>query len=83
MHSFKKTSYVLHLPGYSILGRNCVSPFDQKIVGICQCIYSTFKSDHETTAVWIGFLKNKLAKARKMRKPPGTFGLKKFGPGKI
>ena len=27
--------------------------------------------------------KNKLAKARKMRKPPGTFGLKKFGPGKI
>ena len=26
---------------------------------------------------------NKLAKARKMRKPPGTLGLKKFGPGKI
>ena len=25
---------------------------------------------------------NKLAKARKMRKPPGTLGLKKFGPGK-
>ena len=23
---------------------------------------------------------NKLAKARKMRKPPGTLGLKKFGP---
>ena len=27
--------------------------------------------------------KNKLAKARKMRKPPGTLGLKKFEPGKI
>ena len=27
--------------------------------------------------------KNKLAKARKMRKPPSTLGLKKFGPGKI
>ena len=26
---------------------------------------------------------NKLAKARKMRKPPGTLGLKKFGPGKL
>ena len=26
---------------------------------------------------------NKLAKAWKMRKPPGTLGLKKFGPGKI
>ena len=26
---------------------------------------------------------NKLAKARKMRKPPGTLGLKKFGPGKF
>ena len=26
---------------------------------------------------------NKLAKARKMRKLPGTLGLKKFGPGKI
>ena len=26
---------------------------------------------------------NKLAKARKMRKPPGTLGLKKFGPEKI
>ena len=26
---------------------------------------------------------NKLAKARKMRKPPGTPGLKKFGPGKF
>ena len=25
---------------------------------------------------------NKLAKARKMRKPPGTLGLKKFWPGK-
>ena len=27
--------------------------------------------------------KNKLAKAWKMRKPPGTLGLKKFGPGKF
>ena len=27
--------------------------------------------------------KNKLAKARKMRKPPGKLGLKKFGPCKI
>ena len=26
---------------------------------------------------------NKLAKARKMRKLAGTFGLKKFGPGKL
>ena len=26
---------------------------------------------------------NKLAKARKMRKPPGMLGLKNFGPGKI
>ena len=26
---------------------------------------------------------NKLAKARKMRKPPGMLSLKKFGPGKI
>ena len=26
---------------------------------------------------------NKLAKARKMRKPPGTLSLKKFGPGNI
>ena len=26
--------------------------------------------------------KNKLAKARKMRKPPGTLGLKKFGLGR-
>ena len=26
---------------------------------------------------------NKLAKARKMRKPPVTFSLKKFGPGKF
>ena len=26
---------------------------------------------------------NKLAKARKMRKPPGRLGLKKFGQGKI
>ena len=26
---------------------------------------------------------NKLAKARKMRKPAGTLGLKKFGPGKL
>ena len=26
---------------------------------------------------------NKLAKARKMRKPPGTLCLKKFGPGKF
>ena len=31
----------------------------------------------------IRFIINKLAKARKMRKPPGTLGLKKFGPGKI
>ena len=30
-----------------------------------------------------GSPKNKLAKARKMRKPPGMLGLKKFGPGKI
>ena len=29
------------------------------------------------------FEENKLAKARKMRKPPGTLGLKKFVPGKI
>ena len=29
------------------------------------------------------FEENKLAKARKMRKPPGTLGLKKFEPGKI
>ena len=28
-------------------------------------------------------LKNKLAKARKMRKPPGTLVLKKFRPGKF
>ena len=28
-------------------------------------------------------LDSKLAKARKMGKPPGTLGLKKFGPGKI
>ena len=28
-------------------------------------------------------IRNKLAKARKMRKPPGSLGLKKFGPGKI
>ena len=28
-------------------------------------------------------LKNKLAKARKTRKSPGTLGLKKFGPGKL
>ena len=27
--------------------------------------------------------KNKLAKARKMRKSPGTLGLKKFRPGKF
>ena len=26
---------------------------------------------------------NKLAKDRKMRKPPGSLGLKKFGPAKI
>ena len=26
---------------------------------------------------------NKLTKARKMRKPPGTLDLKKFGPGKL
>ena len=26
---------------------------------------------------------NKLAKARKMRKPPGALSLKKFGPGNI
>ena len=26
---------------------------------------------------------NKLAKARKMRKPPDTLGLKKFRPGKF
>ena len=26
---------------------------------------------------------DKLAKARKMHKPPGTLGLKKFGPGKF
>ena len=32
---------------------------------------------------WIEMGSNKLAKARKMRKPPGTLGLKKFGPGKI
>ena len=37
---------------------------------------------------WIVFCrshsyKNKLAKARKMRKPPGMLSLKKFGPGKI
>ena len=34
------------------------------------------------TKVMIG-MKNKLPKARKMRKPPGTLGLKKFGPGKF
>ena len=28
-------------------------------------------------------LRNKLAKAQKMRKPPGKLGLKKLGPGKI
>ena len=28
-------------------------------------------------------IKNKLAKARKVRKPPGLLDLKKFGPGKI
>ena len=33
--------------------------------------------------VHIYLYKNKLTKARKMRKPPGTLGLKKFGPGKI
>ena len=30
-----------------------------------------------------GVLKNKLAKARKTRKSPGTLGLKNFGPGKL
>ena len=29
------------------------------------------------------FVLNKLAKARKMRKPPGTLSLKKFGPGEF
>ena len=39
------------------------------------------------TRTWVGdrdaYASNKLAKARKMRKPPGMLGLKKFGPGKI
>ena len=30
-----------------------------------------------------GVLKNKLAKARKTRKSPGTLGLKNFGLGKV
>ena len=30
-----------------------------------------------------GDLKNKLAKARKTRKSPGTLDLKRFGPGKL
>ena len=33
--------------------------------------------------LWDLSCKTKLAKAREMRKPPGTLGLKKFGPGKI
>ena len=28
-------------------------------------------------------IRNKLAKARKTRKSPGTLGFKKFGPGKL
>ena len=32
---------------------------------------------------WNLFYANKLAKARKMRKPPGTLSLKKLGPGNI
>ena len=36
-----------------------------------------------TSAVRDDIQKNKLAKARKMRKPPGTPGLKKFRPGKF
>ena len=36
-----------------------------------QCFHSLF------------WFTNKVAKARKMRKPPGTLGLKKFGPGRL
>ena len=34
-------------------------------------------------ALEVLFDKNKLAKARKTRKSPGTLGFKKFGPGKL
>ena len=40
------------------------------------CLFGTFPLAERS-------LKNKLAKARKTRKSPGTLGLKKFGPGKL
>ena len=41
------------------------------------------RSCHNLGLLCCGSFKNKLAKARKMRKPPGTLVLKKFRPGKF
>ena len=38
---------------------------------------------HIISAIVTGSTKNKLAKARKTRKSPGTLDLKRFGPGKL
>ena len=43
--------------------------------------YAKFKIIHNSKLFFL--TENKLAKARKMRKPPGKLSLKKFGPGKI
>ena len=47
--------------------------------GIVNILLDTRTKSFETKY----FSANKLAKARKMRKPPGTLRLKKFGPGKF
>ena len=55
-------------------------------------LYISLRVDLNSQIVWRSFfrnkftrktLRNKLAKARKTRKSPGTLDLKRFGPGKL
>ena len=50
---------------------------------MCKCIWPCQVKSGQAMSSWLKQKINKLAKARKMRKPAGTLGLKKFGPGKL
>ena len=50
---------------------------------VCLCVYECHPPWEMTNISLSNANCNKLAKARKMRKPPGTLSLKKFGLGNL
>ena len=64
---------------------NCIVLYHLRCIIVLGCIVLLFVQLCSNRSLFHSSTRliNKLAKARKMRKPPGTLGLKKFGPGKL